>query len=77
MSDDWLYKYSEVQAQLENAQSRLNKLETFYREIIELTVKHDAVNSIDGNQYASVSPSKISDALSKVNPTWWTDSTDD
>lgn len=71
MSDDWLYKYSEAQAQLENAQSRLSKLETFYREMIEMTINHDAVNSIDGNQYASVSPSKIAEALAKVNSKWY------
>lgn len=71
MSDDWLYKYSETQANLENAQSRLNKLETFYNEIIEMTINHDVVRSTNGNEYASVSPKRISEALVKVNPKWY------
>lgn len=71
MSDDWLYKYSEAQANLENAQSRLSRLETFYNEIIEMTINHDVVRSIDGNEYASVSPKRISEALAKVTPRWY------
>jgi hypothetical protein len=46
---------------------RLQKLENFFRAVIELTVNHDVI----GDDIASVSPKNLGDALSKVDPNWY------
>ncbi len=45
---------------------RLTLLETFFKEVVTLTLHHDV---IDDN--AVVYPNKLELALKKVDPEWW------
>ena len=57
------------------------KLKQFYSDVVDLTINHDVmgeeiVEEFDGLQLitggsAVVYPSKLSEALSKVDPEWW------
>ena len=57
------------------------KLKQFYSEVVDLTINHDVmgeeiVDEFDGLQLitggsAVVYPSKLGEALSKVDPEWW------
>ena len=68
---DWMYQASSAQAELETLRARMERLEMFYLEARELCLHHDVVRCTDGNVYASVSPRKLGDALTKVNPEWY------
>lgn len=70
---DWLLQASSAQAELENLRARMERLEMLYLEVKELCIHHDVVKCTDGNVYASVSPRKLGDALSKVNEEWYRD----
>jgi hypothetical protein len=55
---------------------RLQKLETFYKEVAQLTFDHDVIyfgTAEDGNEEESavVYPSKLGKALEKVDPEWY------
>lgn len=58
---------------------RLEKLEAFYRTVADLTLNHDGIhfrvtNSGDDQieyDVAVVYPSKLGDALEKVDKEWW------
>jgi hypothetical protein len=45
---------------------RLEKLEAFYKAVIELTINHEVVGD-----HATVSPRKLGEALEKVDSNWW------
>lgn len=57
------------------------KLKQFYSDVVDLTINHDVmgeeiVEEFDGLQLitggsAVVYPSKLGEALSKVDPEWW------
>lgn len=70
---DWQYLAASTEAELDIARVKLGRLEMFYNEIKKLTLNHDVVISVDGNEYASVSPRKLGEALSKVNEEWYLD----
>ena len=70
---DWQYLAAKSEAELDIAQVKLGRLEILYNEVKQLTLNHDVVISVDGNEYASVSPRKLGDALSKVNTEWYLD----
>lgn len=46
--------------------NRLEKLETFFKEVANLTSNHDV-----HEDSAVVYPSKLGEALEKVDPEWW------
>ena len=46
--------------------ARARVLETFFKEVVELTVNHDVLND-----HAVVYPSRLGEALAKVDPEWW------
>lgn len=55
--------------------AELKKLRQFFKTVARLTVNHDCVTVVKRNgqqdDLASVSPKKLGDALSKVNPDWY------
>jgi len=67
---DWLYEASHLQGQLESARSELSVLQEFFREVSRLTLRHDVIASVDGNEYASVSPAKLGKLLEEIDPCW-------
>jgi len=71
MSEEWLYQATSTQAELDIARRKIELLEQFYRNIVELTINHDFIESKDGHDYASVSPQKLGDLLAKVDPEWF------
>lgn len=68
---DWLLQASSAQAELENLRARMERLEIFYQEVKDMCLHHDVVKCTDGNVYASVSPRKLGDALTKVDAEWY------
>lgn len=70
---DWQYLAAKSEAELDIAQTKLGRLEMFYDEVKKLTLNHDVVISVDGDEHACVSPRKLGDALSKVNAEWHLD----
>lgn len=53
---------------------RLEKLESFFKEVASLTVNHDTLTSSDDgveDEYAVVYPNKLGAALEKVDPDWY------
>lgn len=66
----WMSFALSKEADLDIALRKLSKLETFFEEIKEMTLKHDVISCINGNDYASVSPNKIGKALAKVREDW-------
>lgn len=67
---DWMYEASNLQGQLESARSEISVLQEFYREVSKLTLRHDVIGCVDGNEYASVSPAKLGALLEKIDPQW-------
>jgi hypothetical protein len=67
----WMGIALSKEADLDIAYRKIEKLEHFFKEICELTVNHDVISCINGNDYASVSPRKIGEALIKVKEDWW------
>ena len=57
--------------------SRLEKLETFFKEVAILTNCHDGIHVrsdhdlFDDIDVAVVSPAELGKALAKVDPEWW------
>ena len=61
---------------IDRQNDRLEKLETFFKEVAILTNSHDGIHfSTDDGEYdidlAMVSPAKLGQALEKVDPEWW------
>lgn len=71
MSDEWLYKAANAEAELDIARKKLELLEQFYRDIVELTIKHDNITSKEDVDYAVVKSNKLGEVLSKVNSNWY------
>lgn len=67
---DWMYEATNLQAQLENARSEIDTLRKFYKSVAKLTLEHDVITSVNGNQYASVSPSKLGELLETIDLRW-------
>lgn len=70
-SSYWIGKALQYEADLDVTRQRLHKLEVFYKAVARLTLNHDVVNSTDGNEYASVAPSKLGPLLETIDPEWW------
>jgi hypothetical protein len=68
---DWMVISAEAEAKLDNALRELDKLKSFYDEVINLTVRHDVIESTNGNEYASVSPKNLAKALAAVDENWY------
>ena len=49
-------------------EERFWKLELLFQTVINLTVNHEVLNSVD---LAYVSPEKLGEALAKVDPEWY------
>jgi len=60
-------------------QTRLEKLEEFFRTVADLTMNHDGAHFYITDNHerkletdvATVSPAKLGAALEKVDPQWW------
>jgi hypothetical protein len=68
---DWLVVSAETQAKLEDTQNELRKYKKFYQEVIRLTIDHDVIESINGNDYASISPRKMAEVLATIDENWF------
>jgi len=53
-----------------NEKRELEVLREFFKTVAGLTLNHDVV-SVKGSDVAHVSPSKLGEALAKVNKNWW------
>ena len=73
MSDDsyWINKALAHEADLDVTRNRMYRLETFYKAVANLTLNHDVIACIDGNEYASVAPSKLGPLLETIDPKWY------
>jgi len=74
MSEDgsyWIHKSLAHEADLDVTRNRLYKLETFYKAVAQLTLNHDVIRSIDGDEHASVAPSKLGPLLEEIDPKWY------
>lgn len=67
----WLHKSLAHEAELDVTRTRLYKLEQFYQEVARLTMNHDVIRAVDGNEYASVSPSNLGALLEEIDPNWY------
>lgn len=79
MSEDgsyWLHKSLAHEADLDVTRGKLYQLEQFYREVARLTAQHDVIVSVDGNEYASVSPARLGALLEKIDRDWWANTKD-
>lgn len=57
--------------ELESYMRNQRKLYAFFREVARLTVEHDVVVDMDNEDHAVVFPSKLGEALEKVDPDWF------
>jgi hypothetical protein len=67
----WLSQAAEAEAKLDNARIQLELYEKVLKEIARLTVDHDIIVSLNGNEYASVSPRKLGESLAVVKADWY------
>jgi len=67
----WLHKSLAHEADLDVTRTKLYRLEKFYQEVAQLTLKHDVIRAVDGNEYASVSPSKLGALLENIDAKWY------
>jgi hypothetical protein len=59
---------------MERQMIRLEKLEKFYRGVIDLTLNHDTLlcqEADEDNHYAVIYPAKLSSLLEAVDKEWW------
>lgn len=74
MSEDgsyWIHKSLAHEAELDVARNKMYKLERFYDAVVQLTLNHDVIRSVDGNEYASVAPSALGALLETIDPKWY------
>jgi len=67
----WLHKSLAHEADLDVARNKLYRLEKFYQEVARLTLNHDVIRAVDGNEYASVAPSNLGPLLEEIDPKWY------
>ena len=70
MDNYWLNQACSTQAKLDNANTEIEQLREFVKEVKSLTEKYDVIACTNGNRYASVSPKKIHDVIRKIDPEW-------
>jgi len=68
---DWMVVASDTQARLEDLQTQHDRLRAFYDSVAALTLRHDVIECVDGNEYASVAPSRLGPLLETVDPEWY------
>ena len=67
----WMNKALAHEADLDVTRQKLHRLETFYKEVAKLTLRHDVIESTNGNEYASVAPSNLGPLLETIDSEWW------
>lgn len=64
------FSASQMRAMFEAGAARAEKLEAFFREVVELTLNHDVLSWGDDEDSAVVYPSKLGEALERVDANW-------